>query len=123
MFNKVILDPSFGGPQSLYVHMKEMLPGTASQVHGHQNDALIYVLQGSGYDIQDGERIEWSAGDLVRVQPGVVHQHFCTSEEPARVLIIKAKPLYMFMNLLFQQLVKPASKDPVPGWEGYQPAP
>lgn len=123
MFNKVLLDPKFGGPQSLYIHVKEFLPGTASQLHGHQNDALMYVLQGAGYDVQDGQQIRWAAGDLAIIQPGTVHQHFCTSAEPARVLIIKTKSIYLFMNMLFQELLVPASKEPLPGWEGYQPEP
>ncbi len=123
MFNKMILDPSFGAHQSMFVHMKEMLPGTVSQIHGHQNDALMYVLEGAGYDVQDGERIEWAAGDLAIIQPGTVHMHACTSDIPARVLIIKTKPVYLFLNLLYQRLLVPASKEPLPGWEGYTPRP
>lgn len=121
MFNKTLLDPRSGGPQTLYVHMKEFLPGTASQLHGHQNPALMYVLQGRGYDIQDGERIDWAAGDLAVIQAGTVHQHFCIGDEPARVLIFKPKTLYMFAHLIYQGLVTPASKEPVEGWEGYHP--
>ncbi len=123
MFNKMLLQPDYGSIQSVFVHMKEFLPGTISQVHGHQNDAMMYVLQGAGYDLQDGERIEWAAGDLAIIRTGTVHSHQCTSVEPARVLIIKGKPLYLFMNLLFQKLVTPASKEPLPGWEGYTPEP
>lgn len=123
MFNKMILEPNFGAHQSIFVHMKEFLPGTVSQVHGHQNDAMMYVLQGAGYDLQDGERIDWAAGDLAIIHAGTVHCHACTSAEPARVLIVKAKPLYLFLNLLFQGLVAPASKEPLPGWEGYRPEP
>ena len=121
MFNKTLLSARSNGPQSIYVHLKEFLPGTASQLHGHQNPALMYVLQGKGYDIQDGERIDWQAGDLAVIQDGTVHQHFCISDVPARVLIFKPKSLYMFANLIYQGLVKPADKTPLQGWEGYLP--
>ena len=46
--------------------------------------ALLYVLEGEGYDIHDGERYEWSAGDLVLVTPGCVHQHFNALEDRPR---------------------------------------
>jgi len=121
MFNKVILDPKYGGTQTIYLHMKVILPGTESQLHGHQNDALLYILDGSGFSTEDGVRYDWKAGDMVIVQAGVVHQHFCTSEVPARILIIKSKSLAMFANLTFQGLVTPANKESLPGWEGYKP--
>ena len=42
-----------------------------------------------------------------------VHQHFNASEtEPARALVIKTKPMYLFLNMLFQQTVEARHKDP-----------
>jgi len=121
MFNKMLLNPRHGSIQTVFCHLKEFLPGTASQIHGHQNDAMMYVLQGSGYDIQDGVKIEWAAGDLAIIRGGTVHQHFCTSDIPARVYIFKPKPLFMFANLIYQELIEPASKEPLAEWEGYTP--
>ena len=121
MFNKMLLQPKGGGIQTVFAHLKDFLPGTESQIHGHQNDAMMYVLQGAGYDVQDGEKIEWQSGDLAIIRGGTVHQHFCTSDVPARVLIFKPKPLFMFANLIYQELVVPANKDPLPGWESYSP--
>jgi len=34
--------------------------------------------------------------------------------------VIKTKPMYMFMNMLFQQLVEPRPAEPAPGAEGYR---
>lgn len=121
MFNKMLLQPKDGGIQSVFVHLKELLPGTESQIHGHQNDALMYILQGRGYDIQDGEKIEWQGGDLAIIRGGTVHQHACTSDIPARVLIFKPKSLFMFANLIYQELVQAADKSPLPGWEDFKP--
>ena len=122
MWNRDIIHPASGILQSIHLHTKEMIPGTVSMKHGHQNDALIYILEGQGYEIHDGKRYDWKAGDVVIVRPGCVHQHCVTGDKIAKVLIIKGKPLYLFLNLLFQGLVEPASKDPVPGWEDYKPA-
>jgi hypothetical protein len=55
------------------------------------------------------------------VHNNCVHQHFNASKDtPARALVIKTKPMFMFMNMLFQQLVEPRPKTPAPGAEGYQ---
>ena len=40
---------------------------------------MIYILEGKGYSIVDGERIDWKKSDLLLlpVRPGgVEHQHF-----------------------------------------------
>jgi len=41
------------------------------------------------------------------VHNNCVHQHFNASQkEPARALVIKTKPMYLFMNMLFQHTVQ-----------------
>ncbi len=52
---------------------------TQSGKHRHQGGLAIYVIEGRGYSIVDGERIEWEKGDLVLLPlrpDGVEHQHF-----------------------------------------------
>jgi mannose-6-phosphate isomerase-like protein (cupin superfamily) len=84
-------------------------PGGHSQKHGHQNEAMFYILEGRGYDVHDGKRYDWEAGDVVIVPPGCVHQHFnADPERPARALVINPKPTYLFMNLIHQALVERA---------------
>ena len=60
---------------------------TRSGKHRHQGGLIIYVVDGTGYSIVDGERKDWSAGDLVLLpmKPGgVEHQHFnLNPEKPA----------------------------------------
>jgi len=66
-------------------------------------------------------RYDWQAGDVAIVHNNCVHQHFNASpDQPARALVIKTKPMYMFMNLLFQQLVEPRPTEPARGAEGYK---
>ncbi len=53
-------------------------PGKHSGKHGHM-EAILYVLQGEGYSIIDGERFDWKKGSLFQVQgPQTVHQHYNT---------------------------------------------
>lgn len=47
--------------------------------HRHQGGLLIYVLEGEGYSVVEGERHDWEAGNLLLLplKPGgVEHQHF-----------------------------------------------
>jgi gentisate 1,2-dioxygenase len=86
------------------------------------NSAVFYVLKGKGHDIHDGQRHDWEAGDALIVQNACVHQHF--NDDPdneAVVLIMKAKPLFLFMHMLFQKVVKYPPKEPVPGHEDFRP--
>lgn len=52
---------------------------THSGKHRHQGGIVIYVLDGEGYSVVDGERIDWKKGDLLLlpIKPrGVEHQHY-----------------------------------------------
>jgi quercetin dioxygenase-like cupin family protein len=121
-FNKTVVSPKHGITQSIHMHVEELVPKGRSQKHYHQNEALMYILEGEGYEIHDGEEYKWKAGDLVLIHAGCIHQHFNASDDkPARALIIKAKPLYLFLNLFYQATIEHPPKDPIPGWESYDP--
>ena len=102
--------------QTLQVHYLELSPHSENNQHGHQNEALFYVLDGAGYEIHDGRRYDWQAGDLVCVHADSVHQHFNPYDEPAHLLVIKAKSAWMFLGLLQQ-----GKADPKADFEGYGP--
>ena len=122
-WNKTLLKPGMGLMQTIQASMEELAPGGRSQKHGHQNPALMYVLNGVGYDVHDGVRHDWKAGDMLIVPPGTVHQHFNASDAaPARVLVIKSKPIYNFANLNYQEFVEKAPAEAIPGWEDFHPA-
>ena len=80
------------------------------------------MLKGRGHDIHDGRRIEWKAGDVMFVENGCVHQHFNDDlENEAILLVFKAKPLFLFMHLLFQKIVEWPPDEAPTGQENYQP--
>jgi len=86
------------------------------------NTATFYVLRGQGYDIHDGEKIPFEAGDMLLVESACVHQHFNSSNtEDLAVVVMKAKPLFLFMHMLFQKTVKMPPSEPVPGMDLYTP--
>ncbi len=120
-FSRHYVEPKDGITQTFHLHLEEYGPGGRSQKHGHVNEAAFYILDGDGYEVHDGVRYDWTAGDIAIVHNNCVHQHFnASSSKPARALVIKTKPMYMFMNMLFQQQVEPRSSVPALGGEGFQ---
>ena len=120
-FSRHYVEPKDGITQNFHLHLEEYGPGGKSQKHGHVNEAAFYILDGTGYEIHDGIRYDWQAGDVAIVHNNCVHQHFnASSEKPARALVLKTKPMYMFMNMLFQKQVEAREKAAAPGGEGYQ---
>ena len=65
---------------------------------------------------------DWKAGDVAIVHNNCVHQHFnASAREPARALVIKTKPMYLFMNMLFQHTVIKRPKTPSPTQGNFVP--
>src|SRR3990172_5377704 len=107
--------PNKGGPQTWNRWLMDPPMGLSQSIVSH-------ILDGKGYDIHDGKRYDYEAGDVVIVHNGCVHQHFnADSQKPLRAQVIKSKPLYLFMNLIFQASMVPTPNDPVPGFEGWKP--
>jgi gentisate 1,2-dioxygenase len=120
-FSVNIITPREKVTQVLYSHFVVLAPGGQSDRHGHMNEAIFYILDGKGHDVHDGVRYDWEAGDVVIVQNSCVHQHFNDDpNRPVRALIIKSKPLYLFMNLMMQEVVEEQPENPVPGHEHFR---
>ena len=122
-FEKNIINPQeVTTAQAIETHILVMAPGQTGGKHGHMNSAVMYVLEGKGHEIHDGVRYDWQAGDAFIVGNARIHQHFNDSRTGgARLLIIKAKPLFIFFNLLHQKQVAFALSEPLPGFEDFKP--
>jgi gentisate 1,2-dioxygenase len=121
-YSRHYVEPKDGITQTLHIHLEEYGPGGKSQKHGHVNEAAFYILDGKGYEIHDGVRYDWQAGDVAVVHNNCVHQHFNASpDKPARALVLKTKPMYLFMNMLFQKMVEYRPTEPAPGGEHFHP--
>ncbi len=123
LFDKTIINPQKTDvAQSVETHISCIAPGGTGQRHGHMNSAIFYCMRGQGYDIHDGIRYDYEAGDIMVVENGCVHQHFNASEtEDLVMLVMKAKPLFLFMHMLFQKMAKYPPKEARPGWEDWTP--
>jgi quercetin dioxygenase-like cupin family protein len=96
--------------QTLQVHFVELPPESSNHGHGHQNEAAFYIREGAGYEIHDGQRYDWQAGDLVFVHTDSVHRHFNPNKERAVALVVKAKCTWMFMGMIQQGRSGPISR-------------
>jgi gentisate 1,2-dioxygenase len=121
-YSRHYVEPKDGISQLFHIHIEEYGPGGKSQKHGHVNEAAFYILDGKGYEIHDNIRYDWKAGDIAIVHNNCVHQHFnADPKKPGRALVMKTKPMFMFMNMLFQSLVEPRPDKPTKEGEGFEP--
>ncbi len=122
-YGKKIINPqSVTIAQAIECHLDVYAPGGYGQKHGHMNSAVFYVLKGRGHDVHDGTHLPWKAGEALIVENGCVHQHFNDDPDGSTVvLIMKAKPLFLFMHMVFQKVVEYPPQDPVPGHEDFRP--
>ncbi len=49
--------------------------------HRHTYETILFVLEGSGYSVVEGDRVEWEAGDALHIPPWSWHQHFNTDSD------------------------------------------
>lgn len=82
---------------------------TCSGKHRHAGGLIIFVLDGHGYTIVDGERWDWKKGDLVLLPMkvgGVEHQHFNLGppEKPAIWIAIINLPIHDYLASDLEQI-------------------
>ena len=97
--------------QTIQVHFVELPAESSNHGHGHQNEAAFYILEGSGYEIHDDQRYDWTKDDLVFVHTDSVHRHFNPNGERAVALVVKAKSTWMFMGLIQQGRSGPVDRE------------
>ncbi len=95
---------------------------THGGVHRHQGGLALYVLDGRGHTVYDGERIDWQTGDLILlpIRPGgVEHQHF--NADPGRPARWLAFITLTFQEFLASDMVQIKSSPDWPDESGPEP--
>ena len=113
---KYILDPLTHKEvplQDWYVFTHDVR--THSGKHRHQGGIVIYVIEGKGYSIVDGERVDWEKDDLLLlpIRPkGVEHQHFNTDpDKPCFWVAFLYMPIMDYVAMELTQIEeRPGSK-------------
>lgn len=71
-----------------------VLPAGASVpfVHSHKKNEEIYIVsEGKGYAEIDGERVDLTAGDVVRIAPAAKRRFFASDNSAIKYLCIQVK--------------------------------
>lgn len=91
---KHLIHPKMDYPvRTINLYLMVLPPGGRSGKHRHMAEELLYIIDGSGYDMHwdpdveisdryywrnktESARYEWAKGDYVYIPPMVAHQHF-----------------------------------------------
>ncbi len=58
-----------------------VVAGGTSGNHRHYYESLIYIINGKGYSVVEGNKVEWESGDIIYAPPWSWHQHFNTDPD------------------------------------------
>jgi len=83
------------GGQTMLVEIPE---GWKTGKHSHGEEA-IFIIEGEGCTVIDGERFDWEKHATLFMPFGAVHQHFNTGSETVRYIAASAIHLERFVGL------------------------
>ena len=69
---------------NLQIYVQEIPPGSRSGRLLHQGNGVLYVLEGQGYTLIDGQKYHWAKNDVLQLPlrtKGVVIQHYNSGED------------------------------------------
>jgi gentisate 1,2-dioxygenase len=79
-------------------------PGEHTKAHRHTGSAVYHVVNGEGFTIIDGQRFNWSKGDIIALPPWALHEHANSSENAAAVLFsIQDLPVLRALGLYYEE--------------------
>ena len=93
--------------QILQTEIITMLPHTKMLPHLHFTEQVLYVIQGNGYSIINGERIDTGEGEVFHWEAGVTHEMFNPGSTDFRALLIISPDLQNAGDFL-----EPADEEP-----------
>jgi cupin superfamily acireductone dioxygenase involved in methionine salvage len=79
---------------TMHAHSSEMPVGTYKKGHRHGADFHVFTVTGTGYSLlwyegdDDYVRVDWKHGTVFAPPDGMFHQHYNTSDHPARYLAV-----------------------------------
>jgi len=72
---------------------QEISPGERSGEHRHIFEELLLVMKGRGFDVHEGTRHPWEAGDLICIPPMMSHLHVNAGTDAAQLISVWSRQL------------------------------
>lgn len=98
------------GVKTIGFHVSEYKPHYDSDTHRHLCEVLMYVIEGEGHAIIDGERVDWKAQDAICIPPNAWHS-LHAHDAPVRMVAIWNIPLMEALGLFYFEPVPDESGD------------
>lgn len=98
--------PQTGGPvmPTMACLAQLLRPGEHTRAHRHTGSAVYYVVQGQGATIIDGQRFNWTKGDIIALPPWALHEHLNLSTSADAVLFsIQDLPVLHALGLYYEE--------------------
>ena len=92
-----------GTTSSFFATITSAAANFAGPAHRHVSSAINFILEGSGYSIVNGERLEWNAGDIMLSAPGWSPHGHATGPEGAIIVTVQDHPLHIGTESLIWQ--------------------
>ena len=108
-YDGVVLEytnPNSGGPvmPTMACHAQLLRPSEATKAHRHTASVIYHVVEGEGYSIVDGQRLDWSEKDVFCVPGWAFHEHVNSSAvNPAVLFSFTDAPVLQALSLLREQ--------------------
>jgi gentisate 1,2-dioxygenase len=82
-------------------------PGEHTKAHRHTGSGVYHVVNGAGFTIIDGQRFNWSKGDIFALPPWALHEHANLSASADAVLFsIQDLPVLQALGLYYEEELK-----------------
>ncbi|SRR5713226_197243 len=103
-FNGILLSykhPVHGGATlpTFACELQLLRPNEKTRSHRHNSTTIYHVFRGEGLTVADGERLEWSQGDIFVVPPWSWHKHENRSSQDAILFSIADWPAMMALGI------------------------
>ena len=87
----------------------EIDPGTTTTIHRHSWDAILFMVEGSGWTEVDGVRYDWKAWDAIHIPAWSWHRHGNDGERPGRFMSYSSEPTLWTLGM---SLIEDAGHEP-----------
>jgi gentisate 1,2-dioxygenase len=111
-FDSVIVEytnPVTGGPTmpTIACYIQLLRPGEHTRAHRHVCCTNYHVIEGAGYSVVGGQRLDWEDKDVFTVPTWTGHEHVNTGQRPALLFSFTDAPVMKALDLYREEACTP----------------